>query len=201
MNSQKIKKSGKGKGGTKGNGGYTLLFAVLVSALVLAVAVSILDISRKELILTSGARDSEYAFYAADTGYECGVYNDTNSGAVLGATIFSTTTPSGTTSISCGTNADGTIFNSPITLTGSGNYGPFDFTFYIPISGKACAFVDVNKIYTAAGVSTTTISSIGYNLGWLRTDPNDPHGAADCNGSPLDSQKVDRELVTKYLGS
>ena len=51
--------------------GYTLLFAVLVASLVLGVAVFILSISRKQYILSSTARNSMYALYAADSGLEC----------------------------------------------------------------------------------------------------------------------------------
>jgi len=55
--------------------GYTLLFAVIVSVLVLSIAAFILSVSRKEAILASSARDSIYAFYAADSGLECAVEN------------------------------------------------------------------------------------------------------------------------------
>ncbi len=51
--------------------GYTLLFAVLVAALVLGVAVFILEISTKQYELSASARDSMYSFYAADSGIEC----------------------------------------------------------------------------------------------------------------------------------
>ena len=55
--------------------GYTLLFAVIVSVLVLSIAAFILSVSRKQFILSSSARDSIYAFYAADSGLECAVEN------------------------------------------------------------------------------------------------------------------------------
>ena len=51
--------------------GYTLLFAVLTATLVLGVAVFILNISRKQFILSSTARDSMFSLYAADSGIEC----------------------------------------------------------------------------------------------------------------------------------
>lgn len=55
---------------------FTLLFAVLVSSLVLAVGASIIDIATKQVILSGSGRDSEYAFYAANTGAECAIYWD-----------------------------------------------------------------------------------------------------------------------------
>jgi len=58
----------------KFSNGYTLLFAVLVAALVLAIGISILNISKKEFILATSSRDSSQAFYSADAAIECGVY-------------------------------------------------------------------------------------------------------------------------------
>src|ERR1700679_626641 len=70
----------------KSHRGYALLFAVLVSAVVLGVGVSILNIARKEILLTAGAANSQYAFYAADSGYECAVYQDLANLAFVGTT-------------------------------------------------------------------------------------------------------------------
>ncbi len=58
----------------KNNRGYTLLFSVLVSSLVLAIGISILNISKKEFLLATSARDSAAAFYAADGGLEYMLY-------------------------------------------------------------------------------------------------------------------------------
>lgn len=55
----------------KNNGGYTLLFSVLVSSILLSIGLAILNISTKEVALSSAARESEIAFYAADAGLEC----------------------------------------------------------------------------------------------------------------------------------
>lgn len=66
--------------------GIALLMAVLVSGLFFVIAAAIFKIALVELILSSTGRDSQFAFYAADTGAECalfwnykyqgGVYND-----------------------------------------------------------------------------------------------------------------------------
>src|SRR5579872_6815405 len=68
--------------------GYTLLFSIIVSTVVLAIAAFILTISRKEFILASAARDSTVSIYAADSGIECAV-EAFNSHAML----FSNPTP------------------------------------------------------------------------------------------------------------
>lgn len=57
-------------------GGFTLLFAVLVSTLILAVGASMITIALKQLTLSSAGRESQFAFYAANTGLECALYWD-----------------------------------------------------------------------------------------------------------------------------
>jgi Tfp pilus assembly protein PilX len=56
--------------------GFTLLFATLIVSLILTIGLSILSILLKESILVSTIRDSEFAFYAADSGGECALYWD-----------------------------------------------------------------------------------------------------------------------------
>jgi len=60
------------------DGGYTLLFAMIVASIVLALGVSLLTISRKEFVLSSNATQSTDAFYAADSGVGCAEYWDNN---------------------------------------------------------------------------------------------------------------------------
>lgn len=60
----------------KSSAGFTLLYSVLVTSLLLSIGLAIFNISIKEVILSSGARDSQFAFYAADAGLECAFYWD-----------------------------------------------------------------------------------------------------------------------------
>lgn len=60
--------------------GFTLLFAVLVSVLVLSVGASIISVALKQSILSSTGRESQFAFYAANTGLECALFLDLNPG-------------------------------------------------------------------------------------------------------------------------
>src|SRR5581483_9987816 len=71
----------------KGNKGFAMLFAVLVASLLLAIGISIFNLTVKELILSSSGRESQFAFYAADTGAECAIYWD-----FKGVDIFATST-------------------------------------------------------------------------------------------------------------
>ncbi|MCI0619669.1 LamG domain-containing protein [Candidatus Wolfebacteria bacterium] len=56
--------------------GFALLFAVLTASLVLSIGLTIFNITLKEFILSSQIRDSQFAFYSADTGLECTLYWD-----------------------------------------------------------------------------------------------------------------------------
>src|SRR3989338_2338056 len=62
--------------GKTGEAGFTLLLAALVGSIVLAIGSSIFVIAQKQLILSSIGRESQFAFYAADTGAECALYWD-----------------------------------------------------------------------------------------------------------------------------
>ena len=59
----------------------------VISSLLLSIGISIYNITLKELILSSYGRNSQFAFYAADTGLECALYWNIKD-------AFSTTTPS-----------------------------------------------------------------------------------------------------------
>ena len=68
--------------------GFTLLLAALVASITLALGSAIFEIAQKEVTLSSVGRDSQYAFYAADTGAECALYWD------MRFNFFGTSTPS-----------------------------------------------------------------------------------------------------------
>jgi len=53
-----------------------LLYAVMTSTIILAVGVSIISIALKQLSISTLGRESQYAFYAANTGAECALYWD-----------------------------------------------------------------------------------------------------------------------------
>lgn len=71
------------------NNGFALLLALIVSSVVLAIGISILNISVKQINLSATARESELAFQAAHAGVDCIWYwrnlNSTSYSAVSGA--------------------------------------------------------------------------------------------------------------------
>lgn len=56
--------------------GFILPFAVLLSGVILSIGLAVFNIILKEVILASSGRESQFAFYAADTGVECSLYWD-----------------------------------------------------------------------------------------------------------------------------
>ncbi len=96
----------------KTQSGIALYVAVLISSLVLAISLSIGNIFLKEVKLSISSRDSQIAFYAADSGLECARYWDT----VLDGSKFGSTT-----------NAANQIICAGITIrsvNGSDNHNP-----------------------------------------------------------------------------
>jgi len=60
----------------KANEGFVLIFSVIISSILLSVGLAMFSIALKELILSSSGRESQFAFYAADSASECAVYWD-----------------------------------------------------------------------------------------------------------------------------
>jgi hypothetical protein len=65
----------------KNKSGFAMLYAVLVSSLLLAIGISIFNISIKELNIATSERDSQISFYAADSAIECAMYWGRKAGA------------------------------------------------------------------------------------------------------------------------
>jgi len=155
------------------NKGYTLLFAVLVSSLVLSVGISILNVNRKEFLLASSARESTSAFYAADSGLECAAYYD-----LVEASFAINSYP---TVVSCAGNTPqlsdaGSLYSNDGTTVTS--------IFDIKLTETSCATITVKKSNTE-----TSIQSRGYNIGWNES-------VKKCNlASP---RRVERALYYTY---
>jgi Tfp pilus assembly protein PilX len=77
--------------------GFALLMTIIVVGVVTAIGLSVLDLSIKQVRLTTLSRDSENAFHAANAGLECARFNrlllssDMEAGDAVGPTCFGTT--------------------------------------------------------------------------------------------------------------
>lgn len=56
--------------------GFTLLIAVVLSSIAAAVTLALTTLAYKGLILSSAAKESQFAFYGADSALECVFYWD-----------------------------------------------------------------------------------------------------------------------------
>lgn len=122
--------------------GFILLFSVLISSLLLSIGLAISNIAIKELVLSSSARDSQFAIYAADSGAECAIYWDIKRGPISTSSPFA---------INCNGKA--------MTVGGVGYGVPSTFNFdFAP--EPYCVFVTVTKNITHP---RTVIESRGYN--------------------------------------
>jgi Tfp pilus assembly protein PilX len=160
----------------KTNKGYTMLFAVLVSSVVLSVGISILNINKKEYLLASSARESIVAFYAADSALECAAYHDLNQNRFSFSDY--------TTNVSCMGRAPFTPDATTIGAPFSSNSGTTVARFDLNLNSISCATVIVTKSPTG-----TSIESRGYNIGWNKD-------TSKCNlASP---KRVERVLYYTY---
>lgn len=138
--------------------GVALLFAIVVSMILFTILAGVLNIALKETIFSMSVKNSNDAFYAADSGIECALYNDKTT-----STIFAFNSTDG--SISC--------LQRDITVLRSGSSDTYEFEFKTTnMIDQTCAKVVVKKVYdTTVDPSgdpvllSTTITSRGYNKG------------------------------------
>ncbi len=157
---------------TSNNKGFALLFAVLISSVLLSIGISIFNLTLKELILSSSGRESQFAFYAADTGAECALYWDAK-----GVDIFATSS-NPRTAVPANPDCVGqaiTIDNFVGARTPSYAATRFNVSIpnrdYLGNSAPYCAIVTVSKTLVG-GIVKTDIDSRGYNMDCASTDPN-----------------------------
>ncbi|MBI2474133.1 MAG: hypothetical protein HYV68_00360, partial [Candidatus Taylorbacteria bacterium] len=60
--------------------GYSLIFAVLISATLVTIGAAMANLALKEFAIVGTSRASQAAFYAADAGMECALYYDFQGG-------------------------------------------------------------------------------------------------------------------------
>jgi hypothetical protein len=173
--------------------GFTLFVAMIVSSLLLAVGFSIGNIILKQLILSGSGKDSQIAFYAADSGAECVQFWDTKNadGTPVEESPFSaSSTEIIANKVKCGS---GNVAASKVTGTNDATS-----TLIVDFSGsesyKACALVLIEKGFTEVlgeDIPYTRITSRGYNAGKTMVA-----GAAACDTS--NQRTVERGLYVQY---
>lgn len=129
--------------------GFAMLFTVLIITLILSIAIGISNLSLKQMILSSLAKDSQISFYEADTAVECGLYYD----SILNVFPVGTDGSTAPGEIICGNNTY-TIDSNSLT----------DYLVYKQnvIDGtKPCSSLYFDKLTTPG---TNIVQGRGYNI-------------------------------------
>jgi Tfp pilus assembly protein PilX len=127
--------------------GFTLLIAVIISSVSLALALAMIDISYKQVTLALTAKQSQYAFANADSALECALYWDQKQDA------FNFNDPA-TSGIACAT---GDVEN----YAPNGTNGDFRMiTYDVPCEGSG---VSASVTVLKAADAETYIYANGYN--------------------------------------
>lgn len=129
--------------------GFTLFIAIVVMGALLLISTSIVNIAVKQSLIANSGKESQVAFYAADTGMECALFWDVKNSS--GQSAFATSTGS---TIYC--NRDSSNQSNQWVVGGS-SVSTINRIDFLP--DPYCAIVTVTK----NGDGTTVIESRGYN--------------------------------------
>lgn len=142
------------------NEGFALLVAVIFTSVMLAFALLAGALGYKQSILANAARDSQYAFFAADAALECLLYADGPSQRAF--RYFITAPPTSAPDIKCnGVSAENVsaTYESLRTPPRWVVTGFFDF----PTTPASCAKVTIYK--PPVGYGKAYFFSEGYSIG------------------------------------
>lgn len=179
--------------------GFVILFSILISTIILIMSAGIFNIAQKETILSSYSRESQKAFYAADSGVECALYWDVGP---ITQTRFPRSQENGTNtpSFNCGVDGDGdsqsiTAYKYDVVYDNGLYDHVFGFRYPGSVDGDACSFVLVEKKdpeppTTPDGPqnpASVRITAVGYNI-------CDEEGIPDLGDPTL----LERRLSVRY---
>ena len=150
--------------------GFTLLFSVLIGSLLFSLGATIAHLSTRGIALSAAGKESEAAFFAADTGIECALYWDLRVGNTFPNSTEAPRDPDGR--IKCNGNENITLTFSPVTASAATT------KFQLPLS-YGCAYVTVEK---TASPERVVIESRGRN---------------EC-GTGVNPARVERALRVRY---
>jgi len=146
--------------------GFVILFAILISTLILLISAGIFNVVQKEVILSSYARESQRAFYAADSALECALYAD-----IIGVGSPDPATPFSVVNLlDENFNCGGSTISSTY-LSGAGGTDNYDYPFIFRYfnsynsADNSCAYilVEKNEKGTDLILIETRITAVGFN--------------------------------------
>lgn len=136
--------------------GITLLVSIILTSVVLSVALALLDVSYKQILLSSSARQSQYALYSSDSIMECALYWDQQQDA------FNYTA---STYLTAGITCNGLA--TPIVPTSSVAGAVRTTTFSVPCAGGGV-------LGTATVYKTSANATSVFGTGYSTCDAADP---------------------------
>lgn len=173
-------------------GGFTVLYSLLVISLLISISLGIFDIALRDFALAQSAAESQVALFAADAGMECALYYDLKFRG--GNIAFATSTVNPQVALSpqflyaCGvpmmpvatpvyySSNDTAVTTLTVYLTArSGASGT-----NVADTNGPCAIVTVSK--SSEGIFTS-VDSRGYNI---------------CTNSTASTKRVERGLRAAY---
>lgn len=155
---------------TSAKRGYALIIAIIITSMMLSFGMTLGSLAYKQQVLTSGAIESQYAFYIADAALECALYADQQQG-LFDYAMHDANNPPGL--ITCN-NQPGILLGVPIFNSASPT--PYlQVTDRLSMSANRCADVTVLKYQTGQ----TDIYSQGYDVSCdtLNTAEQNPNNA------------------------
>lgn len=153
------------------NRGFIILFSMLISSLILLVSSGIYNVVQKQVVLSSYARESQKAFYAADAALDCALYNDISPLITQTAFLMNPPTIPYSAELSCGTSTDKSrVYLLDTSTTGDDNFEKaFVFRYFTnqyfntEYVGAGCAYVLVEKKGGGITPVMTRITASGFN--------------------------------------
>ncbi len=172
MQKLKIKKNNKKA--------FAILFAVLLSSFLITLGLSIFSVSLKEIQIATSARDSQIAYYVADSARECALYLDVKQGAFpacLNSVNPCAVSTSSNPTVTCNGKNIQLNFTGPnnnltftTATTTNGVYSNVIKNFFQASSTVPSAPVSdimISKYFNGTDIITTTIEAYGHNTSIL----------------------------------
>ncbi len=141
--------------------GFTLLIAVIFMTVMLSFGLALGSLGYKQITLSSTAKQSQYAFYAADAGLECGLYADQRDHLF---STFPESDPTGEVPASffCG----GNLPFDPPTQQWISNGNPWIIKQRFELDAARCVDVSIYKYSTPIEVNEQTIATYIFAQGY-----------------------------------
>ena len=154
------------------NSGFVLLFSIILSVVILALALGISNVAFRENTFATSAKETNNSFYAADIGVECALFYDLKPVQGSSGPVFPFGEPEANVTTTCSGNFIGLNNGDPVTPTSP----PWEFIVLgLGDIGKACAKVSLDKEDIGTPSESTQIISRGYNEGDALCESTNPN--------------------------